>query len=74
MEITGGKANFGDKQGLQIPCTVKIDGEAKDIECLQRVLREKNEILIISCILIIFFFSLLLKISPEHVLTQHFAI
>ena len=43
VEITEEKANFGYKQGLQIPCAVKIDGEAKHIECLQRVLREKNE-------------------------------
>ena len=44
IEITGKKANLGDKQGLQVPCTVKLNGHSVHIQRLKNILEEKNEL------------------------------
>ena len=36
INVTGKKVNFGDGQGLQIPCAISFKGEEKYIEVLKK--------------------------------------
>ena len=38
ITVTGKRVNFGDEQGLQIPCTILFKGEKKHIEVLKKQL------------------------------------
>ena len=38
ITVTGKRVNFGDGQGLQIPCTILFKGEEKYIEVLKKQL------------------------------------
>ena len=38
ITVTGKRVNFGDGQGLQIPCTISFKGEEKYIEVLKKQL------------------------------------
>ena len=38
IPVTGKRVNFGDGQGLQIPCTILFKGEGKCIEVLKKEL------------------------------------
>ena len=38
IPVTGKRVNFGDGQGLQIPCTILFKGEEKCIEVLKKEL------------------------------------
>ena len=38
ITVTGKSVNFGDGQGLQIPCTILLKGEEKYIEVLKKQL------------------------------------
>ena len=38
ITVTGKRVNLGDREGLQIPCTISFQGEEKYIEILKKQL------------------------------------